>query len=848
MMEKRGLNLKWLFRMAWRDSRRNRSRLLLFMSSIILGIAALVAVYSFGHNLKQDIDSQAAGLLGADLVVSGNKEPSADMQKYLSSFGDRRSRELTFVSMVYFPSSKGTRLVQVRALEGDFPYYGKLETQPENAAGIFKKAQMSLADRTLMLQFGLRTGDSIKVGDLNFAVAGFLEKAPGQTGFSSGIAPVVYIPLKYAAATGLLKRGSRINYNYYYQFKNGIIPEKLPDQVRKRTDKDGMELETVETQKQNTGRAFDDLTRFLSLVGFVALLLGCVGVASAVNIYVKEKLLSVAVLRCLGVTSVQAFLIYLIQILAAGFIGSVAGAALGTFVQQLLPLVLKDFLPIEVTTGVSIMAIGQGISAGVIITLLFALLPLLSVRNIAPLITLRASYERTDLRPDPLRWIVYLLIVGFILLFSYFQLHVFIRAVYFTAGVIAGFLILYAFAGGTIYLLRRFFPFSWGYVWRQGLANLFRPNNQTVILIVSVGLGTAFICTMILVQNILMKQVTLSSSENQPNMVLFDIQGSQKRAISDLTRKSGLPVLQEVPIVTMRVEEIKGKTAAQVKKDSSSGIPVRAFNSEIRATFRDTLTSAEKIADGKWSGNNKDGTVYVSLEENYARRIHVKVGDPMVFNVQGTLIQTVVGSLREVDWNRIQTNFRVVFPSGVLERAPQFHVLITRVPSAEASVKFQRAVVTHFPNVSVIDLNLVLNVLDGILSKIGFVIRFMAAFCIVTGLIVLVASVLTSRYQRMKENVLLRTLGASTRQVLVITSLEYFFLGACAAATGIVLSFAASWALARYSLETEFSISVWPVLALFVCVCILTVLIGVLNSRTVLNRPPLEVLRRETQG
>ncbi len=295
----------------------------------------------------------------------------------------------------------------------------------------------------------------------------------------------------------------------------------------------------------------------------------------------------------------------------------------------------------------------------------------------------------------------------------------------------------------------------------------------------------------------------------------------------------------------MRVEEIKGKTAAQVKKDTTQGIPVRAFNSEIRATFRDSLTSSERITDGKWTGKAGGGTVYVSLDKGYAQRISVKIGDPMVFNVQGALIPVVVGSLREVDWNRIQTNFRVVFPAGVLEAAPQFHVLLTRVPSPEASVAFQQAVVRNFPNVSIIDLNLVLSTLDDILSKIGFVIRFMAAFSIVTGLIVLIASVLVSKYQRLKESVLLRTLGGSRKQILTITSLEYFFLGAFAATTGIILSLGAAWALARFSFETEFRPQILPLLVLFLLVCIITVLMGLFNSRGVLNSPPLEVLRKE---
>jgi putative ABC transport system permease protein len=240
-----------------------------------------------------------------------------------------------------------------------------------------------------------------------------------------------------------------------------------------------------------------------------------------------------------------------------------------------------------------------------------------------------------------------------------------------------------------------------------------------------------------------------------------------------------------------------------------------------------------------------DDVIYISMEDRYAKRIHVGVGDHIIFNVQGTLIPTVVGSLRQVDWQRVQTNFRVVFPSGVLEDAPQFHVLVTRVPSPEVSARFQQAVVRKYPNVSVIDLNLILTVLDEVLDKIGFVIRFMAGFSIITGLIVLIASVLISKYQRMQESILLRTLGASRKQILAITALEYFFLGALAAATGLLLSMAASWALAKYTFNAPFSPQWIPVAVLFGAISLLTVVIGVINSLGVLNKPPLEVLRRE---
>lgn len=843
---KQPLNIPWLIKMAWRDSRRNRSRLFLFVSSIILGIAALVAIYSFEHNLRNDIDKQAMSLIGADLMISSNRAVSPEAQKLLDSLGGEQSQERTFVSMIYFPQTQGTRLVQIRALQGGFPFYGSLETTPAEAGINFRKEQSALVDKTLMMQFNAKVGDSVKIGELFFKIAGILNNAPGQTGISSSVAPAVYIPLDYLAQTGLSQKGSRINYNFYYKYKSGTDVEAMLKKIDPQLEKESLNSDTVQSRKENTGRSFADLTGFLALVGFIALLLGCIGVASAIHIYIREKLGAIALLRCLGVQASQAFLIYLIQIVGVGLVGSIAGAALGALIQQLLPAVLQDFLPIQISMDISWAAIGQGIILGVIISLLFAMLPLVSVRDISPLNTLRLSFEETGFFRDRLKWLIYFLILLFIFVFTWVNIGGFMKSIYFTGGVLAAFIILTGAAWLLMWAARKYFPASWSYLWRQGFANLFRPNNQTLILIVSIGLGSAFISTLFLVQDILISRVTLSTSNNQPNMVLFDIQSSQKEKVAELTRSYHLPVIQEVPIITMNLEEINGKTYAEAEKDTSSGAARGGFNREIRATYRDTLTASEKITEGRWSGKAEDGKpIFVSLETGYAERMKLKIGDSLVFNVQGVLTSVQIGSFRRVDWGRVQTNFRVVFPSGVLEEAPQFHVLITRVPSNEVSARFQQAVVSNYPNISIFDLGLILSVLDEILDKIGFVIRFMGGFSIITGLIVLIASVLISKYQRMQESVLLRTMGASRRQILIITALEYFFLGALASLTGIILSFAGSWALAVFNFETEFHPPVWPAVIIFLSISLLTVVIGLFNSRGVLNRPPLEVLRRE---
>lgn len=622
------MNFPWLLLMAWRDSRRNRSRLFLFISSITLGIAALVAIYSLGDNMRREIDKQAASLIGADLEISSNKDFSGNIKKMTDSLGDQRSEERGFSSMIYFSKNEGTRLVQVRALKGAFPYYGKLETTPASAGIAFRNEQQALVDQTLMLQFNAKIGDSLKVGNTTFAIAGSLLSAPGQTGLSASVAPIVYIPLQYLTQTGLLQKGSRINYKYYFKYDRPVDMEALVKKIGPRLEKENLNYDTVESQKQDTNRSFNDLSAFLSLVGFIALLLGCIGVASAIHIYVREKINTIAILRCMGARGWQAFLIYLIQIVIIGFAGSVIGAALGTIIQQFLPVILKDLLPITIATPVSWSSIIQGIIVGVIISILFALLPLISIRNISPLNTLRLSYESTNFFKDPVKWLVYVLILLFIFGFTYQQLGNWKKAFFFTIGVLIAFLVLVGMASLLTWLVRRFFPEKWSYLWRQGLANLFRPNNQTTILIVAIGLGTAFICTLFFIQSILLNRVNISASGNQPNTVLFDIQSAQKEKIIALAHQYNLPVNGTVPIVNMRLESINNITDETLEKDSTSKMQRWIFSREYRVTFRDSLTASEKINDGKWVGsvNGQADAVYISLEDRFAKRNMIKVG------------------------------------------------------------------------------------------------------------------------------------------------------------------------------------------------------------------------------
>ena len=834
--------------MAWRDSRASRKRLLLTLSTSVLGIAALIAITSFEANVRIAIQDQAKTLLGADFVISSRQPFSVETEALMRTLGGRQTREASFSSMVYFPKNGGTRLAQIRALDGIFPYYGRLETVPAHAAQRFQTGPYAIVDKTLMLQFDAQVGDAIKIGAFTFQILGTLKKAPGEAAAVSLAGPRLYISAHYLNQTELIQMGSRLRYKVYFKLPPSVDPARFRAQHLAHFERHRLASETVQERASSIGQTLENLTQYLNLVGFIALLLGGVGVASGLQAYIKHKLSTVAIVRCLGAQTQQIFAVYIIQAGCLSVIGVGVSALLGITIQTILPQIMQDFLPVRIAFFVAWEAIVQGIAVGLGIALLFALLPLLSVRTVSPLYALRISAQ--DLAApgkDPWRRRLYVVLAASILGFAVMQTRQWSHALSFVAAlaIAGGLLVLTAY--GMTRLVLAYFPSGWAFVWRQGLANLYRPQNQTLTLLLSLGLGTFLLLTLYLTQAMLLKKVELSGGANQPNLILFDIQPDQEADVASLVRSFDLPILETAPIVTMRLSTIKGRAIADIRRDPDAADAEWALQWEYRATYRAELIETESLVAGSWQGHvaatDEGLPIPISLEQEIAKTLKVSVGDELVFDVQGVPLTTEVGSIRAVDWQRVRPNFFVVFPTGVLEAAPRFVVFVSRVEESVLLAAVQRAVVQQFPNVSAIDLDLILKTFDTLLGKIAFAIRFMAFFSLATGLVVLASAVSAGRYQRLKENVLLRTLGAARSQLKRILFIEYLFLGSFASLTGVLLALLGSWALAYYLFETVFVPDAAAIVGMVFLVVSLTIGIGLLGNRGVYDRSPLEVLR-----
>jgi putative ABC transport system permease protein len=845
------VKLPFTLALAWRESRSSGRRIGLYMSSITLGVAALVAINSFRSGLLESVQAESRALLGADLRLGSSRPFTPPIQSLIDSVAARGyavSTVTNLVSMAAAPKTGRVRLVQLRAVTGGFPYYGAAVTRPSGVWPRLDAQRWAVVDPALLVHLQATIGDTLEIGEARFTIAGTIEKLPSDMTFRTALGPRVVIGGRYLQETRLLGFGSMSHRQAFLR-----IPD---EQVLNRFVKDRgpifrqnlVDYDTAEEQTENLTEALDALTRFLGLIGLAALLLGGVGVASAVHVFIREKRPTVAVLRCLGATQRTVFLAYLIQACGLALAGALAGALIGVALQALLPGVLRNLLPVSVHFRIDWLAIAMGLVVGIWVAALFAVIPLLAIRGISPLQALRREYEIGSNRRDWARYLAYAALGASLAAISLWQAADWRPALAFTGALMAALLLLWLTAWLLARATRRFFPKRARFVLRQGVGSLFRPHNQTVPVVLALGFGVFVIATVYLVQRNLLGWLRIENRADAPNMVAFDIQRDQVEAIRVAARGRAAAAPHITPIVTARITHLNGRRVEDAVRDTVRGRRIEpwAVRREYRNTYRDTMVDSETLVAGKWFGtpaSARNSPVEISMEGDLAESLRLRLNDRVTWDFQGVPIETRITSLRRVDWARFATNFFVVFPSGVLEQAPQTFVALMRVNNTDARAAVQREVVERHSNVTVIDVAQVQAAFEEILDRVTLGVRFMAAFSTLAGLIVLIGAIATSRYQRMREAVLLKTVGATRSQILGILITEYIALGILAGLTGLLLSGVAGWLLVRFFFELEFALPVTALVITWAVIAAIAVTVGLVNSIDVLKRPPLAVLR-----
>jgi putative ABC transport system permease protein len=552
-----------------------------------------------------------------------------------------------------------------------------------------------------------------------------------------------------------------------------------------------------------------------------------------------------------------AFLAYLIQAALLGLLGSSAGVLIGLGVQQLLPTVLGGVVPVDVTTRVSLTSVLAGLGIGAWVAVVFALIPLLQVRDVPPLVALRQDFERPRRRRDPIRLAAFTLLGGSVLLLCVLEAPDTELGIGFAVALGVAAAAIVAVGWGLTRLTRRAVPVGASYPVRQGISNLFRPQNQTVSITLALGFGAFVIGTILQVEGSIRDDLTISFGAGQPNVLLFDVQTDQLEGVLDLLPEDARENAEISPLVTSRIAAINGIEPSELREPGRPDRPEGwALRREYRNTYRARLGGAEELVAGEWwdaapvdaarAGSEEQalgGIARLSLEEDVAESLRVGIGDTITWNVAGVEIPSVITSLRRVDWTRLEPNFFAILEPGTLDAAPQTIIVVARVGDDSRRAQLQRDLVSAFPNVSALDFSRVQQALDAVLTRVRQAVGFLGAFSALAGVLVLVGALATSRVQRLREGALLKTLGARRRQVLTVLLTEYLALGSIATASGLVLALIAAALVVPIVFEMEYSFRLGSIAAIWMAVVGLTVLVGLLGSRDLLRRPPLPVLR-----
>ena len=845
--------------LAWREARGSRRRGLLIVAAIAIGVAALVAINSFTANLRESVRKEARALLGADLSLSAAGPWSERALGLLAEIEAATrppadiARSVRFGAMAYLPGGETTRLTQVLAVDPGYPYYGTIETAPAGEWARLAETGGAIVEPSLLVMLVAEVGDAIALGDARFVVRATVQNAPGDVSLRGALGPRVYIPRARAAETGLLTRGSRARYEAYLRFPPGTDAQKLADRFRPQLSAERLAVRTVSEDQRQLTETLTRFGNFLGLVALVALLLGGLGVASAVHVFIQRRMPTIAVLRCLGASSGTIVAAYLAQAVCVGLTGSLVGAGLGAAAQLVLPRLLRGVLPVDVAWSLSWPAVLAGIGVGIWVAVAFSLLPLVAVRRVSPLSVLRRGYENERPRRDTARLLAALALAASLVALAVIQAGRPAFGFAFAAGAGVAILALWLAAIALMRGLRRFFPRRLPYVYRQGLANLYRPANQTRMVVLALGFGVFLLSTLVLVQHNLLRDLRVDRGATRPNVVFFDVQPDQRDDVAARVAAAGPLTTPVVPIVPMRIQSLKGRLVAELLAiEDESKRPERwALRREYRSSYRDAAAASERVVAGAWWRpgewrDRRDGApAPIAVEAGLARELKLAVGDEVVWDVQGVPVVSRVACLREVEWARFEPNFFVLFPEGPLADAPRSYVLLSRVPDPAARSRLQREVVEAHPNVGALDLAQIQRAIEAVLDKVVLAIRFMALFSLAAGAVVLAGAVAASRYQRVREAALLRTLGARRPQLVRILLTEYAVLGALSAVAALLLATAASWALVRFVFEGSFALPAAELLALVASVVALTIAVGLSGSTEAWRRPPLEVLRAE---
>jgi len=837
--------------MAVRETRASWQRLLFFFVCIAVGVAAIVALRSVIQSARAVFGSEAKALIAADVVVGTTRDWSDAVRQtidrqLIDAGASVRTQTLETPTMVRPADGRAVaKMGELRAVEAEYPLYGAITLRSGRTYGHrMLEGHGAIVRPELLTALGVSVGDAIAIGRATFTIRDVLVKEPGSGmgGFSLG--PRVLVDYADVPSTALLGFGSRASRQLLVKVPEARI-DLLVRSLRHDLQSEFANVRSYRSNENQVGRDFDRAENYLSLVGLVIVILGGIAVSSVTRVFILQKIRSIAVLKCLGARSVQIVAVYLLQVLSLGFAGSLLGVGIAAAAVASIPLALTTSTSIlaQAHYGVTWSAALQGIGVGVLVSLLFSIAPLLQVRFIKPSLLLRD--ETVPRRRDWLGIAVLVGVAAGLVAITAWQASSWRIGLIVCAGFV-GLAFLLVMAGRALVAFVSPLANSRSFPLRHAVLHLSRPGNQTRVILLAVGLGAFFIVGVRSLQATLLSEFSVQVSADSPDMFLLDIQRGQADGVrAFLTNPShGAGPFQMIPVLRARVTGVDGQ---HTHIDGVEDVRQRgSLAREFTITYRDHLESNERVTEGSfWRGPAAEPEV--SIERGLHERYGIDVGDTVRFDVLGRAIAAKVTSIRNVEWREARNGgFMFVFRPGPFDTAPQTFVSPLRGPSTpDERARFQHDLVTAFPNISVIDFREVFETIRDIMSKVTFAITVVGALVLFSGVLILIGAVAMTKFQRVYEAAVFKTLGANTRTIARMLLFEYGVLGSLAGLVGSLGAIVLTWGVSRYALEVPWRIFPRENIAGVILTAALVAAVGVLSSLDVLRGKPLSTLRAE---
>jgi putative ABC transport system permease protein len=867
--------MNFIVRMALREIRASWQRLLFFFVCIAVGVASIIAIRSVIQSVRGALSGEARALMASDAMVTSNRPFTGHVLQTLDAEQQAgrilaRSEAVEVATMVRpaDPAKQTSRMVELRAVQEAFPYYGTMTVDGRPYAHELLKGRGVLARPELLPQLGVNVGDRIQIGTELFQIRGIVTAEPGRRLGAFTLGPRVFIDHADLESTGLLAFGSRASFQMLMRVPDTYL-EELASSLRTAFANEFVGIRHYRRSEDQIGENLTRAENYLSLVGLVVLILGGIGVSSVTRVFVQQKVRSIAILKCVGCTTAQVLAVYMTQVVLLGLAGSLLGVALAASVVAAVPSFageLAAMLPVDY--GVTGAAVWQGLAVGLLVSILFSVVPLLDVRNVKPSLLLRQDIPPAG-RFDWLKWGVTAVVATSLVAVASWQAGSLEVGLMLSGGFVAIAFVLHL-AGSALVRAIQPLRYAKSFALRQAVLHIARPGNQTRVILLAVGLGAFFILGVRGLQANLLRDFAVQVGADAPDMFLIDIQRDQRdrlAAFLDEANGPGAPP-KIMPTLRARVVGVEGR---DVSLDSYQQVRGRGLGREYTITYRSQLEANEEVIAGDWWDDTPPtGEAEVSIEENISTELDddrrrgrdqptgeapsaagtralIRVGDRMRFDVLGRVITARVTSVRRVDWQDFRAGgFMFVFRPGAFDEAPHTFMSAFQGPAdAAARARMQAALAGQFPNVTAVDLREILATLQGIVTNVTLAVTVVGGLVLFSGALILIGAVSMTKFRRVYEAAILKTLGATSRLIATMLVVEYGVLGAIAGSVGALGAVVLSWAVATYALELPWEPAPLLTVTGIVATAAFVAAVGVASSLDVLRHKPLATLRAE---